>query len=415
MPPPNPQKTITTYINALNTAIRNEDGLALAELLNTSETQAQKIKLVFSAQSPDTFDLSLRKIESGWSEVVNAHWRVLRSLAMDDIIEAFTEQNLVAQNLHKLLVNVTRWALPVLYIVNSELRILAIKADEELRKQGQKATCLEETARTMNKAFSVSATDRYSSLEFSRKWGAYFVVNLLFKTYFKLRQINLGENLLKSLRSADLPELHQYPIAHVVTFQYYTGVMAFYSEHYKKAEEHLMFCLQRCRAKGPNPTVYKKNKGLILNYLIPARLLAGHVPHPDLLKKYPTLQRTYGGLIDAVGKGDVGGFDKILAEKERELIRRGTYLAVERCRFMCFRNLARRTWVIKEKANRIEFSAFQTAVRTSGVKNVEMEEIECMLANLIDKGLMKGYMSHEKLTLVLSNKDPFPSATSVQL
>jgi replication initiation and membrane attachment protein DnaB len=71
-------------------------------------------------------------------------------------------------------------------------------------------------------------------------------------------------------------------------------------------------------------------------------------------------------------------------------------------------------WLIKEKSSRIEFSTFLTAVKVSGVE-ADLDEIECMLANLIDKGLMKGYMSHEKSTLVLSNKDPFPPATTVIL
>jgi hypothetical protein len=81
---------------------------------------------------------------------------------------------------------------------------------------------------------------------------------------------------------------------------------------------------------------------LILNYLVPTRLLNGRTPDPKLLKKYPKLKSTYECLIEAICQGNVGGFDKKLAEKERELIRRGTYLAVERCRFLCFRNLARR-------------------------------------------------------------------------
>ena len=39
-----------------------------------------------------------------------------------------------------------------------------------------------------------------------------------------------------------------------------------------------------------------------------------------------------------------------------------------------------------------------------------MDEVECILANLIFKGLIKGYISHQKQTLVLSKKDPFPTA-----
>lgn len=39
---------------------------------------------------------------------------------------------------------------------------------------------------------------------------------------------------------------------------------------------------------------------------------------------------------------------------------------------------------------------------------VEVEEVECLLANMIYKGLMKGYISRERQTVVLSGKEPFP-------
>ena len=35
-------------------------------------------------------------------------------------------------------------------------------------------------------------------------------------------------------------------------------------------------------------------------------------------------------------------------------------------------------------------------------------EIECILANLVYKGFVKGYISHSKATLVLSKKCAFP-------
>lgn len=39
---------------------------------------------------------------------------------------------------------------------------------------------------------------------------------------------------------------------------------------------------------------------------------------------------------------------------------------------------------------------------------MDLDEIECILANLIYQGLIRGYLSHAKRTLVLSKRDPFP-------
>lgn len=44
---------------------------------------------------------------------------------------------------------------------------------------------------------------------------------------------------------------------------------------------------------------------------------------------------------------------------------------------------------------------------------MDMDEIECILANLIFKGYVKGYMSHQKKILVVSKAQPFPPITEV--
>jgi hypothetical protein len=49
------------------------------------------------------------------------------------------------------------------------------------------------------------------------------------------------------------------------------------------------------------------------------------------------------------------------------------------------------------------------------VSSVNVDELECLLANLIDKGYMKGYLAHEKQFVVLSKADPFPALLSIKL
>lgn len=40
--------------------------------------------------------------------------------------------------------------------------------------------------------------------------------------------------------------------------------------------------------------------------------------------------------------------------------------------------------------------------------DVAQEEAECLLANMIYKGFMRGYISHEKQMVVLAQNNPFP-------
>jgi len=45
-------------------------------------------------------------------------------------------------------------------------------------------------------------------------------------------------------------------------------------------------------------------------------------------------------------------------------------------------------------------------------EELDLDELQCLLANLIASSLIKGYISHEKRILVLS-KDAFPEANPV--
>lgn len=50
---------------------------------------------------------------------------------------------------------------------------------------------------------------------------------------------------------------------------------------------------------------------------------------------------------------------------------------------------------------------FHTALTVVGLK-VDIEEAECLVANMIYKGLIKGYISHERQMVVLSKANAFP-------
>jgi len=158
--------------------------------------------------------------------------------------------------------NIEAWTVPCLYTVGKYLRIFAIKADEggktpgpttdfgeELNLDAGKNHYLEDAARQLNGIFKICLSDRYltcnhrreclligkrAPLEESRKWGIYNIINLLFKTYFKLNSISLSKNILAAIRAyrGDMPDLESFPKAHQVTFKYYVGVIYFLEEDY---------------------------------------------------------------------------------------------------------------------------------------------------------------------------------------
>lgn len=68
----------------------------------------------------------------------------------------------------------------------------------------------------------------------SRKWAIYYIINLLFKTYFKLNKARLSRTILKNLHAyqGNMPQLDQFPKSQQVTFKYYEGVLFFLEENY---------------------------------------------------------------------------------------------------------------------------------------------------------------------------------------
>ena len=51
---------------------------------------------------------------------------------------------------------------------------------------------------------------------------------------------------------------------------------------------------------------------------------------------------------------------------------------------------------------------FHAALLIAGTEDMASEEAECLVANMIYKGFMRGYISHEKQMVVLAKTDAFP-------
>ena len=53
-------------------------------------------------------------------------------------------------------------------------------------------------------------------------------------------------------------------------------------------------------------------------------------------------------------------------------------------------------------------SMFHAALQIAGKDEISSDEAECLVANMIYKGFMRGYISHEKQMVVLAKTDAFP-------
>ncbi|SLM37954.1 cop9 signalosome complex subunit 12 [Lasallia pustulata] len=367
-----------------------------------------------------------------WVEVYVAYWKAIGEIIAlnpdwTKVYEAWKEvANALIRGYSS--AGFQAWTVPCLYVAGRYLRIFAIKADASARDKGAatfnggfqddvvgdvgKNEKLEDAARVVNRVFTLCISDR-APLEESRKWGLYYTTNLLFKTYFKLNSIGLSKNIVRALQAsiADMPPVEAYPKSHIVTFKYYVGVILFLEEDYGKAEENLTAAWQMCHRDA------RRNHELILTYLIPCHLLTTHtLPTAHLLAPYPRLQKLFGPLGSCIRRGDLAGFDAALAAGESEFVKRRIYLTLERGRDIALRNLLRKVFLAggfeepKEGAaalrrTRIPVEEFAAAIRlgsNSENERLENDEVECLLANMIYKNLMKGYISRDRGIVVLS-------------
>lgn len=190
--------------------------------------------------------------------------------------------------------------------------------------------------------------------------------------------------------------------------------------------------MKTCSYTASNPPNHRR----ILTYLIPLRILRGHLPSRELLDQFPVVDDLYSPFITAIHKGDISSFDAALEKYERRLVELNLLLTLEKARELCIRGLFRRvyvvhsilgcllcmdadaltdilhrhrcfSWVVSQKATRIPISLFHSALQISGM-SVSTEEAECLVANMVYKGLMRGYISHEKQMVVLANTNAFP-------
>ena len=73
--------------------------------------------------------------------------------------------------------------------------------------------------------------------------------------------------------------------------------------------------------------------------------------------------------------------------------------------FYCNSYLIRQT-------HQLDISLFVKCFHWMGMRDVDSEEVECILANMIYEGKIKGYISHAHNKLVVSKKDAFPPLIS---
>ncbi|XP_053764487.1 PCI domain-containing protein 2 isoform X2 [Panthera pardus] len=350
--------TINQYLQQVYEAIDTRDGASCAELVSFKHPHVANPRLQLA--SPE--EKCQQVLEPPYDEMFAAHLR----------------------------------ALPVMYAVALDLRIFANNADQQLVKKGRSKVgdMLEKAAELLMSCFRVCASDTRAGIEDSKKWGMLFLVNQLFKIYFK--------PLIRAIDSSNLKD--DYSTAQRVTFRYYVGRKAMFDSDFKQAEEYLSFAFEHCHRSS------QKNKRMILIYLLPVKMLLGHMPTIELLRKYHLMQ--FAEVTKAVSEGNLLLLNEALTKHETFFIRCGIFLILEKLKIITYRNLFKKVYLLL-RTHQLSLDAFLVALKFMRVEDVDIDEVQCILANLIYMGHIKGYISHQHQKLVVSKQNPFPPLSTV--
>ncbi|KAI5427076.1 variant 2, Enhanced ethylene response protein 5 [Lathyrus oleraceus] len=185
---------------------------------------------------------------------------------------------------------------------------------------------------------------------------------------------------------------------------YYTGRLEVFNENFPAADHKLSYALKHC-----NPQ-HEANIRMILKYLIPVKLSIGILPNHRLLEKYNLLE--YGNIVQALKRGDPRLLRRALQDHEDWFLRSGVYLVLEKIELQVFQRLVKKIYIIQKqrdpsRAHQVKLEVIVKALKWLEI-DMDVDEVECIMAMLIFKNLVKGYFAHKSKVAVLSKQDPFP-------
>lgn len=299
------------------------------------------------------------------------------------------------------------WWLPAAKAIVLQLRLYAYSADFHEPDPKTKNKHCNSTIAILQKYFQKMIIAR-ADLSVSKKMGCLFVVVQLFKIYFTINNLRLCNNLVNTVNSKNFPPLHMFPRSETVSYNYYVGRLKVFEESYKAAETALDYSLSHCHR------TQRANKRRVLQFLIPVKLLLGKLPKGALLEKYGLFQ--FSSLVDSIRTGNLKEFNEALVQHQDFFIKKGIFLLLEKMKLYVYRNLfnrVRKIWEAAEpeKGHMLPIEVLQKALVINGIE-MDGDELECIIANLIYDGYIKGYIAHKRC-VVLKKGGSFPPLQQV--
>ncbi|VVA10368.1 PREDICTED: PCI [Prunus dulcis] len=394
-------RRINDYLNRFSDAVSTQDGASLKQLLSLSSNNPAILSL---ADALNVFQDANRLIKQSdndtqFGEILVHLFRAFQSYRVGSFIDSYQAFEKSANAFIQEFRNWdTAWALQALYVIAYEIRVLAERADKELASNGKSPEKLKGAGSFLMKVFGVLAGKG------PKRVGALYVTCQLFKVYFKLGTVHLCRSVIRSIETARIFDFEEFPKRDKVTYMYYTGRLEVFNENFPAADHKLSYALRHCNPQS------EANIRMILKYLIPVKLSIGILPNDWLLEKHNLVE--YKNVVQALKRGDLRLLRHALEEHEDRFLRSGVYLVLEKLELQVYQRLIKKIYIIQKQKDPIKAHQLKLEVIVKALKwleiSMDLDEVECIVAILIYKNLVKGYFAHKSKVVVLSKQDPFP-------
>jgi len=401
------------YIHEIAGAIENQQGEELASLFNIQKLELSRrrniLNDVANAEKLNKVVQSFLRQYKPYDQVTVSHLMSNECFHRGDFISSYKFELQASEGIVEILTNdrESNWWIPLVNSVVTHLRLSAQAADRTRESSGDRGKdkyMIETQDILKTRYLQRMIMDR--SVNQSKKTGSLFIIVHLFKIYFKINNLRLCSFLVNMVRNPTFPRMETFPLSQTVSYHYYLGRLKIFEQDYPTAEEYLYYAFKHCHKSS------FRNKKRILHFLVPVRLLSGKIPSIKLLQKYKL--SAFEGIVKAIKSGNIKSYNESLESRQEQFINKGIFLILEKLKNFAYRNLFRKVYkmlqsleVDPSKKHQLPLPLLITALNVNGIV-MDTDELECILANLIFDGNMKGYIAHKRC-VVLSKADPFPS------
>ncbi|CCD65746.1 PCI domain-containing protein 2 homolog [Caenorhabditis elegans] len=406
-------RSIEDYFGQIESLLYRQDwtnGEKISKFVSTYDEHAQEPFMHIEAYGSRSKRCRVSEDEV-FDEIVCLHLHVLYNIHVaQDLITAQSTQIQIIQLFNKEILQKRKdenWFLPIFYRLCTDLRWLSkgaeacVSGDDEGDSNAN--SFFESAAKAITECYRTCVSDVHAEEGTTKKVAMLNMTNQLFQIYFQINKLNLLKPLIRAIDNCG-SLYHDFLMSDKVAYNYFLGRKAMFDADLNLAEKSLLYAFRNCPADSMS------NKRKILIYLIPVKMFLGHMPTSQLLHEYRLDE--FQDVVAGVKDGNLAQLDGALAANEAFFIKCGIFLMLEKLRMITFRTLFKKVSQIVGTAQ-IPLDAFQTALRFVGVTDVDMDELECIIANLIASKKIKGYLSHQHQKLVISKMNAFPTLSGV--